>query len=238
MHVGEVELLGGEVGADRLRVVDREDRVDVVVGGQQADHDLQAAFAGAFAVLVVGHDLDAGRLGERLLAAVDAVDHRGHRRAVHDRHLALAVQLLGDVLAGLLAGFDVVGGDRGGGTLGGDVHRDGDDAGRLQADHGRLDRDRIGRVDQHQIDAGRDEVVDLGGLLVQVIVGGYRRDGDVPAGDLLGPRFGALDDLDEEGVAEAADGDADRLQFGGRGRGRGEGGQGKGGRCGEQGWIS
>ncbi len=176
-----------------------------------------------------------GALAERLLAAVDPVDHRGHRRAVHDRHLALAVQLLGDVVAGLLAGFDVVGGDRGGRTLGGDVHRDGDDAGRLQADHRRLDRDRIGGVDQHQIDAGSDEVVDLGGLLVQVVVGGHRRDGDARAADLLGLRFGALDDLDEEGIAEAADGDADRLQFGGRGRGRDEGGQGEGGGRGEQG---
>ena len=176
-----------------------------------------------------------GALPKRLLAAVDPVDHRGDRRAVHDRHLALAVQLVDDVLASLLAGFDVVGGDRGGGPLGGDVHRDGDDAGRLQADHGRLDRDRIGGVDQHQIDAGGDEVVDLGGLLVQVIVGRNRRDGDVAAGNLLGPRFGALDDLDEEGVAEAADGDADRLQVGGRGRGRGEGGQGEGGGRGEQG---
>jgi len=55
------------------------------------------------------------------------------------------------------------------------------------------------------------------------------------AADLLGPRFRALDDLHEEGVAEAADGDADRLQVGGGCRGRGEGGQGKGGGCGEQG---
>ena len=176
-----------------------------------------------------------GALPKACLAAVDAVDHRGHRRAVHDRHLALAVQLVDDVLAGLLAGFDVVGGDRGGRPLGGDIDRDGDDAGRLQADHGRLDRDRIGGVDQHQIDAGCDEVVDLGGLLVQVIVGRYRRDRDVGAADLLGPRFGALDHLDEEGVAEAADGDADRLQVGGGCRDRGEGGQCQGGGGCEQG---
>ena len=52
------ELLGGEVGADRLRVVDREHRVEVGEGGQQADHDLEAALARALAVLVVGQDLD------------------------------------------------------------------------------------------------------------------------------------------------------------------------------------
>ena len=116
-----------------------------------------------------------------------------------------SVQLVDDELAGLLAGLDVVGLDRGVRALGGDVDRDHDDARRLRPLDRRLDRLRVGGVDQDQVDARGDEVVDLGVLLVQVVVGRDRGHRDVVAADLLGLGLGALGDLDEERVAEAAD---------------------------------
>ena len=48
-----VELAGGKLGADAGRIVDREDRVDLVEAGQQRLEDLQAAVARAFGVLVI-----------------------------------------------------------------------------------------------------------------------------------------------------------------------------------------
>ncbi len=47
------QLLGGQVAADGLRVVDREQAVDFLEACEVALHHVQAAFAGAFAVLVV-----------------------------------------------------------------------------------------------------------------------------------------------------------------------------------------
>ena len=79
-------------------------------------------------------------LGEHRLAALDAVDHGRDLRAVLDDHVALAADLVGDVLAGDLAGLDVVGLHRGVGPGGGDVDRDDDDAGRLGALDRRRDR--------------------------------------------------------------------------------------------------
>ena len=52
-----------------------------------------------------------------------------------------------------------------------DVDRHHDDAGRLRLLDRRLDRLRVGGVDQDHVDAGGDEVVDLRELLVQVVVG-------------------------------------------------------------------
>ena len=85
--------------------------IDLIVRGQERGGDVEAAFARADAVLVVGQDLDVRMSGHHLLAAVDAVDHAGDRRPVDDDQVALATELVGDVLAGLLAGGDVVGGD-------------------------------------------------------------------------------------------------------------------------------
>ena len=134
------ELLGGEVAADRLRVVDREHRVDLGEAGQVALHDVEAALARALAVLVVGQDLDVRVLGQHLLAAVDPVDHGGDLRAVLDDDVALAAELVDDVLAGDLAGLDVVGLHRGVGAGGGDVDRHHHDAGRLRPLDRRGDR--------------------------------------------------------------------------------------------------
>src|SRR5207237_3722279 len=61
---GALLLARGEVGADGLRIVDGEDRVDLRVARQIALRDGEAAFARALAVLVARQHLDAGRLGE------------------------------------------------------------------------------------------------------------------------------------------------------------------------------
>ena len=102
--------------------------------GQVALHDVQAALAGALAVLVVGQDLDAsGSWPSTSLQPLTRSITSDDLRAVLDDHLAaLAVQLVGDVLAGDLAGLDIVGLHRGVGAGGGDVDRDDDDAGRLR----------------------------------------------------------------------------------------------------------
>ena len=199
-----VELLRREVGADRLRIVDREHAVDVREAGQVALHDVQAAFARALGVLVVGQDLDVRVLRETSL--------QPFTRSITDETcgpfwmttLPLPPILSAMILAGDLARLDVVRLHRGVGPGRGDVDRDDDDARRLGALHRRRDRLRVGRVEQDQVDAGGDEVVDLGELLVQVVVGRDRRDLDVRV-DLLGLVLGALDERDEERIAERAD---------------------------------
>ena len=83
-----------------------------------------------------------GVLAEDVLATDHAVDHRRDLRPVLDDDIALAAELVDDVLAGDLAGLDVVRRHRGVGAFGRRVHRDHDDAGRLRL----LDRgpDRLG----------------------------------------------------------------------------------------------
>ena len=137
-HVGAVELLGREVRSQRLRIVDREDGVDLGEPGQQALHDRQPGIALALAVLVARQQLHVGRLGERRLAAVDAIHHRGDLRAVLDDDVALHAELVDEVLAGDLTGLHVVG------------------------RHGRIGAVGVG-VDRHDLDAGRLRLGD-GGL--------------------------------------------------------------------------
>ena len=111
-----------------------------------------------------------GFLREHLLAALDAVDHRGDLRAVLDDHVALAAELVDDVLAGDLAGLDVVGLHRG---VGARRPRRRPRRRRCRPPaplDRRRDRLRVGGVEQDQVDAGGDEVVDLGELLVEVVV--------------------------------------------------------------------
>ncbi len=138
-----------------------------------------------------------GVLAEHVLAADDAVDHRGDLRAVLDDDVAFASQLVDDVLAGDLAGLDVVGGHRGVGAFGRGVDGNDDDAGGLRLLDRRADRLGIAGVEQDQVDAGGDEIVDLGDLLAEVI---FEADGgDLHVGvSLLGLEFGALRQCDEE----------------------------------------
>ena len=175
-----------------LRVVDGEHGVDLGEAGQVALHDVQAALARALAVLVVGQDLDVRVLGQHLLAAVDAVDHGADLRAVLDDHVAACLaELVGDELAGDLAGLDIVGLHGGVGAGGRDV-----DAtttmpaacARLIAGAMALGSAALTRI---MSTPGGDEVVDLGELLVQVVVGRGGVDLDVRV-DLLGLGLGAL----------------------------------------------
>ena len=62
-----VELLGREVGADRLRIVDGEDGVDLGEAGQMALRDGETAFARALARPGRGQDLDARVLAKTFL---------------------------------------------------------------------------------------------------------------------------------------------------------------------------
>ena len=96
-------------------------------------------------------------------------------------------------LARELAGLDVVGLHRGIGAGGGHVDRHHHDAGGLRLLHRRLDRLRVGGVEQDHVDVSGDEVVDLRELLVQVVVGRHRRDLHVRI-DLLRLRLRALGD--------------------------------------------
>ena len=129
---------------------------------------------------------------------------------------ALGAELVGDVLAGDLAGLDVVGLHRGVGAGRGDVDRDHHDPGRLRPLDRRGDRLGVGGVEQDHVDARGDEVVDLVELLVQVVVGRGGVDRDVRV-DLLGLGLGALGQGHEERVAERAQRDPDRVQVLGRG---------------------
>ena len=118
--------------------------------------------------------------------------------------LPLPFELVDDVLAGDLAGLDVVGLTVASAPGGGDVDRDHDDAGRLRPLDRRLDRLRVGGVEQDHVDAGGDEVVDLGELLVQVVVGRDRR--TLTFGLIsLALASAPLRQCDEERIAERAD---------------------------------
>ncbi|CAM2151708.1 hypothetical protein PT2222_260113 [Paraburkholderia tropica] len=232
--IAAMQLLGGQVAADRLRIVDGEYAVELRKAREVALHRVHAAFARAFAVLIVGENLDARRLREHLLAAVHAVDHRRDLRAVFDNDVALAVDLLREVFAGDRAGLHVVGLHGGVGARGAHVHGQHHDAGRARLAHGGLDGFRIGGVQQDHVDVRRDEVVDLRELLVQIVVGGHGRDLRVRI-DLFGLRFRALHDGHEVRIAQRTHGDADRLQLlvGGvralQGAAQGEGGNGANG---------
>ena len=178
---------------------------------------VEAALARALAVLIGREDLDLRILGQHLLAAIDPIDDRADLRPVLDDHLAAGLaELVGDVLAGDLAGLDIVGLHRGIGPGCRDVDRDHHHPRSLRPLDRRRDRVRVGRVDQDHVDARRDEIVDLGELLVQVVVGRGRVHLNVGV-DLLGLCLGTLGEGDEERVAERTQGDPDRVEVLGRG---------------------
>src|SRR4051812_8858269 len=94
-----VHLPSGQISTGRLRVTDREYRVDLRKPGEIALHDVHAPLAGALAVLIVRQDLDLRILGQGLPAAAHPVDHRRGLRAVLDDDLAtVRTQLVDDVL--------------------------------------------------------------------------------------------------------------------------------------------
>src|SRR5581483_11723203 len=97
---GAALLARGKIGADGLRVVDSEYRIDLGEAGQVALRDRQPALARALAVLVTRENLDTGILGQDILAAGDTIDHGGHLRAVFDDDVAFAAELVDNVLAG------------------------------------------------------------------------------------------------------------------------------------------
>src|SRR6266702_907985 len=198
-----------EVGADGLRVVDGKDGVDLGKAGQIALRHGQATLARPLGVLVAGQDLEAGILGEHILAADHPVDHHEDLRPVLDDHIAFAAELVDDVLAGDLASLDIVCGHRGVGAFGCGIHRDDDDACRLCFLDRWPDGLRIAGVQEDQVDAGGDEVVDLGHLLAEVVFKADRRDLHIGIG-LSGFEFGTLRQSDEKRVAQRAQRDADR----------------------------
>src|SRR5262249_44714731 len=97
---GTLLLARRQISADRLRIVDGEDGVDLGEAGQIALRDCQAPLTRSLAVLVARENLDAGILGEDVLAARHTVDHGGDLRAILDDHVAFAAELVDDVLAG------------------------------------------------------------------------------------------------------------------------------------------
>ena len=102
------------------------------------------------------------------------------------------------------------------GALGRGIDRDHDDAGRLGSFDRRLDGLRIAGVEQDQIDAGGDEIIDLGILLAQIVVEADRRDLHIGIG-LFRLELRSFRQRDEERIAHRAERDADRLEFFGRG---------------------
>src|SRR5687767_7235570 len=65
-EITAAKLLGGKVAARRLRVTDREHRIDLLKSGEMALHDVHAAIPRALAILIVGQDLDLRVLGQGL----------------------------------------------------------------------------------------------------------------------------------------------------------------------------
>ena len=147
-------------------------------------------------------------LRQDLLAALDAVDHRRDLGTVLNDDIPLAADLLGQVLAGQLAGLSIVGLDGGVRAGGGDIDRDDDDPGLLRPLDGGEDCPWIGRIEQNEVHSCGDEVVHLAELLVQIVVGRSRRHLNVRV-DLLGLRLGPFCHGDEERVPERSQCQAD-----------------------------
>ena len=205
-------LLDCQLCADGRRIVDGEYRVDLRMGGQEILHDGHAAIAAALGVLVIGEHLDARVLGHHLLAADDAIRDGGDGRAIDDDDIALAIQLLGNVVAGVGTRGDVVGHHRVIDPFGTDVNRNDDDPGRLGLLDHRRNRLRINRIDEDQIHLVGDEVLDLAHLGIEVILGGQGCDLDVRI-DLLGGFFRPLAHGNEEGIGHVTDGQTNGLEF-------------------------
>jgi hypothetical protein len=138
-------------------------------------------------------------LGDHVLAPLYTLDHRRDLWTVQDDHVAFAAHLVDQVLAGDCSGLDVVGFNRGIGSLRRGIDRDHGDAGRLGSTDCRFDGLWITRIKQDKIDAGSDKVVDLGVLLAQVVVETNRRDLYIRVG-LFRFKFRPLGQGDEERI--------------------------------------
>ena len=107
--------------------------------------------------------------------------------------------------------WDVVGGHRRVRAIGIGVDRHDLDAGRLGLLNGGPERLHVTRVEQDEIDAGRDEIVDLVDLLAEIVIVAKGQQLDVRVG-LLGLDLGALGERDEERIAERSERNADGLE--------------------------
>ena len=79
------------------------------MGRQQILHHGHATVTTSLGVPVVGEELDPRRFCEDLLATGHAISHGGNGRSVNDYDIALAVQLLDNVFAGIGTGDNVIG---------------------------------------------------------------------------------------------------------------------------------
>jgi hypothetical protein len=121
----------------------------------------------------VGHDLDL-RVGlQHLPKALDPVQGGGHDRLVDDRHLALGIEQLDQVLTGKPSAGDVVGRN-----VRHHLTAEGRDVGREHRDpclvggpHSRSDTAGVHRTDDHRIHPTGDEVLELGDLPAGVPLG-------------------------------------------------------------------
>ena len=119
-------------------------------------------------------------------------------------------------MAGDLAGLNIVCGHRSVRAFGCRVHGDDDDASRLRL----LDRGPnglgIAGIEEDQVNAGGDEIVDLGHLLAEIV---FKADGgDLHIGiGLLRLELGPPRERHEERVAHRAKRDADRFELLGEG---------------------
>src|SRR4029079_17105286 len=102
------------------------------------------------------------------------------------------------------------------GAFGRGVDRDDHDARRLRLLDRRPDRLWIAGIQQDQVDAGGNEIVDLGDLLAEVVFEADRRDLHIGIG-LPGLELGALRQRDEERITHRTQRDANRLEFLGEG---------------------
>ena len=164
-------------------------------------------------------------LADGLLEAVDAVHHRLHSRIVDDRDLALVAEFLGHQLTGLDAAGVVVGADVGGDVDAVGRHVDGDhlDAGLLGLLDHRLDALAVDRRQHDDVDALDDEVLDVGELLVEVLIGDRHFELDVLGGGL---GLHGIGELDVERMLLGEQRGADAVGHGRRGE-EGEGGAGE-----------
>lgn len=147
----------------------------------------------------VGDDLHFRMLGDRFLEAVDAIDHRLNGRIVDDGDLALVSENLGHELARLHAAGEIIGADmrRHRRAISGNVDGDHLDAGFFRLCDGGAYALAVDRRNDDHINALDDEVLDVGELLVEVLIGDRHLERDVL---LLGFGFHRLGELDVERV--------------------------------------
>src|SRR5690606_27223220 len=95
---------------------------------------------------------------------------------VDDYDITFAADGVDNVLAGFLAGLNVVGHHCNVGAGCGNIKGGDDDASVTRTFDGGCNGAGINGVQHDDVDARGDEVIDLGNLLVQIIIGGNRSD--------------------------------------------------------------